>query len=84
MYNTSWNDFIGKNSNNLTGAFEDLARYLFRKKYDVSYALPYFKCIIKRPVSPSKERSDKVPTDSSMTVGIPLEKITFLKNIPVV
>ena len=43
MYNTNWNDFIGKNSNNLTGAFEDLARYLFRKKYDVSYALPYFK-----------------------------------------
>ena len=43
MYNTSWNDFIGKNSNNLTAAFEDLARYLFRKKYDVSYALPYFK-----------------------------------------
>lgn len=31
MYNITWNDFIGKNSNNLTGAFEDLARYLFRK-----------------------------------------------------
>lgn len=43
MYNITWNDFIGKNSNNLTGAFEDLARYLFRKKYDVSDALPYFK-----------------------------------------
>ena len=40
--------------------------------------------MIKRSVSPSKDLSDKVPTASSITVGIPLENITFLKNIPVV
>ena len=26
MYSTSWNEFIGKNSKNLTNAFEVLAR----------------------------------------------------------
>lgn len=43
MYSTSWNEFIGKNSKNLTNAFEDLARFLFRKTYNVPFALPYYK-----------------------------------------
>ena len=43
MYSTSWNEFIGKNSKNLTNAFEDLARFLFRKTYNVPFALSYYK-----------------------------------------
>lgn len=43
MYSTSWNEFMGKNSKNLTNAFEDLARFLFRKTYNVPFALPYYK-----------------------------------------
>ena len=64
MYNTSWNDFIGKNSNNLTAAFEDLARYLFRKKYDVSYALPYFKNhpYVKKYLEAAQQNMEKIHT----------------------
>lgn len=43
MDNVGWNDFIGKNSKCLTNAFEDLARYLFRKTHSVPYTLPYYK-----------------------------------------
>lgn len=38
----TWNEFIGKYPNDPQGAFEALCRYLFRMRYGIGDALPYF------------------------------------------
>lgn len=38
----SWNEFVGKNSDNPQDAFEALCRLLFRIKYGIGDSLPYF------------------------------------------
>ena len=43
MKQPTWNEFIGKNQKDLGGAFEALARYLFRTRYRLGDSLPYFK-----------------------------------------
>ena len=39
---SSWNEFIGKNSDNPQNAFEALCRLLFRNKFGIKDSLPYF------------------------------------------
>ncbi|MCI1742400.1 MAG: hypothetical protein LKI18_08700 [Prevotella sp.] len=60
MKQPTWNEFIGKNQKDLEGAFEALARHLFRTRYRLGDSFPYFKNHVGNETATIKDGEDVI------------------------
>lgn len=69
----SWNEFAGKYPDNPQNAFEALCRFLFRSRYGIGDALPYFYNNAGNETVPIKVGNDTIGFQSKFFIGATID-----------